>query len=190
MMGTRYMTQTVVSISRGATDIDSVGSDANGTYLASITAPTTTATANVYSSYIPGVTASRGGQSVEQRADAGSGDYNIARAFDDRAVSASGSGVYITVNGEGFKSHETVALSDCATSSTTADSNGAFSIYLNLASTGAYHCTLTGVTSGRVAYASLLGDSQAVDLPTQQQHSPRPDGPDRLRGHHQPSLIA
>ena len=121
------------------------------------------------------------GQSVEERFDATplgpddgasspEGDQNSTRAFVDRAVVSNTANSNLWVIGEGFEPSEqvTVALPFSGNAVVTADSQGAVAVSISAqgAAPGIYRLTLTGNTSGDVAYAAFNVRLFAEDIPT------------------------
>ena len=81
----------------------------------SVPVPAGTGASAVYSSD-SGTVGSRAGQSIEERADAGTppeGDQNVSRAYFDRPVFPAAGGASTAFVGEGFQPGETVNLSGC-----------------------------------------------------------------------------
>ena len=105
-----------------------------------------------------GTPASKNGQSIEERADAGispTGDQNTVRAFVDRPLSAGGQ--FAGIIAEGFLPGETVDHPNCFAYPTTASTTGSVAFGLGFGTGGFLvgNCTLVGLTSGRVARYSL-----------------------------------
>jgi hypothetical protein len=148
-----------------------VSTAANGVAFTPLTV--TAATGGVVvNTYRTGVAGSMAGQSIEVRPDAlqsaePAADLNVSRGFVDRAVLTSTVASAFWFSGEGFQPGESVALSGCATSAATADSNGSVRAPLIVsATTGVYNCVYTGAGSGRVAYAHVLAAPEAWDVPS------------------------
>ena len=82
----------------------------------------------------------------------------------DRPVVASAGGT-LAIVGEGFQPGETVNVSVCGTLSGTVDGNGAYRFFAGVSGLGVGQCVLTGAISGRVARASTLVASNAINVP-------------------------
>jgi len=167
MVGSRYPANTPVTIARNGVPLGTVTSESNGGFFITVPVAAGADTSAVYSANSIAA-GSLNGQSIEERADAGTppqGDQNVSRAYFDRAVFSS-TGATLGWVGEGFQPGETVNISGCSTGSATADSNGAVSLFVSFgAGTGVGQCVYTGGMSGRVARSTAQGDSNAVNVP-------------------------
>jgi hypothetical protein len=157
-----------VTIARNGVTLGTVTSDSNGGFFITVPVAAGADTSAIYSadSIAAG---SLNGQSIEERADAGTppqGDQNVSRAYFDRAVFPS-TGATLGWVGEGFQPGETVNISGCSNGSATADNNGAVSAFLSFGlGTVVAQCVYTGATSGRVARSTAQSGSNAVNVPS------------------------
>jgi hypothetical protein len=167
VLGTRWHPGNV-TLARNGTTINTLTAGATGTFYYAINVPAGADTSAIYSAYTTTV-GSQVGQSIEERADAGTppyGDQNITRSMVDRPTVNSGTGGTVAIVGEGFQSGETVNVSTCGTIALTADSNGAVRFFNGLTGAGTFLCTLTGAISGRVARASGIVASNVTNAPS------------------------
>jgi len=167
MVGSRYPASTSVTIARNGVSLGTITSDSNGGFFVTVPVAAGADTSAIYSANSIAA-GSLNGQSIEERADAGTppqGDQNVSRAYFDRAVFPS-TGATLGWVGEGFQPGETINISSCSTGSATADSNGAVSLFVSFGpGTGVAQCVYTGGSSGRVARSTAQGDSNAVNVP-------------------------
>ncbi|HEY7062881.1 MAG TPA: beta-propeller fold lactonase family protein [Chloroflexota bacterium] len=166
---TGFPASTAVTIARNGVAAGTINTDANGRASVNINLTAGPDGAAVYSAHTA-TTGQFAGQSIEERADAGTppvGDQNSTRAFIDRAIFDS----TVTTNvlglvGEGFQAGESVAVSGCISASHPADANGSVQAFLVLGATpGTNQCVLTGGTSGHVARAAVQGDPLVTNVP-------------------------
>ena len=167
MGGTRYPASTSVTIARNGVALGTTMSDSDGAFLISVPVTAGADASAIYSANTAAA-GSLNGQSIEERADAGTppqGDQNLSRAYFDRAVLPS-TGATLGWVGEGFQPGETVNISGCSTGSATADSHGAVFLFVNFGGgPGVAQCVYTGVISGRVARSTAQGDPNAINVP-------------------------
>ena len=167
VLGTRWLPGNV-TLARNGTAINTLTAGPTGTFYFSINVAAGADTAAIYTAYTTTV-GSRVGQSIEERADAGTppyGDQNVTRSFVDRPVVNSGTGGTVSIVGEGFQSGEAVNVTTCGTLGLTADSNGAVRFFNGLGGAGTFLCTLTGAISGRVVRASGISASNVTNAPS------------------------
>ena len=162
MLGTGYAASTNVTIRRNGVSLGTVMSTAAGTYYITISPVSAANTGAVYSSNIGAGTGA--GQSVEERTDALLPPG--ARGFIDRAVILSTVSSTFMFVGEGFQAGETVTLGGCAAGSSAADANGSVAGFLLGTGVGNYLCTLTGATSGRIAYGAVNASTFPLNIPS------------------------
>jgi hypothetical protein len=162
LMGTRFAASTTVNLKRNGAAYSSTPSDASGYFAVGINTPMGADTSAVYTADT-GVAGSLAGQSVEERADAGSdGNNSLSRLLVDRAVTPGGTLIF---GGEGFQPGETAMVSGCGSLSLTVNSNGAVQFFNGVSGAGVTSCVMTGNVSGRVGRASALIDSDATNVP-------------------------
>ena len=175
MLGVRYSAGSTVLVYRNTNLVDTVAVLNDGTTrLINVTVGSGPDGSAVYYSYqSDNPVGSVAGQSIEERADSGplapASDQNATRAFVDRAVLSSTITTTLGLVGEGFIAGETVNFTrqpGPPIAPGTADANGAVT-FLVQSPPGAnlYDIQLTGTTSGRLAYASLLADPRAYNVP-------------------------
>jgi hypothetical protein len=167
MLGSRYPVGTSITIARNGVSLGTLTSDSNGGFFVTVPVAAGADTSAIYSANSVAA-GSMNGQTIEERADAGTppqGDQNVSRAYFDRAVFPS-TGATLGWVGEGFQPGETVNISGCSNGSTTADGNGAVSAFVTFGvGTVVAQCVYTGGTSGRVARSTAQSDRNAVNVP-------------------------
>ena len=164
IVGTRHQASTTITLGIDGGVLGGVPSDATGFFAVTFPPPAAPDAPHVFTASTATV-GSMAGVSVEYRADAGNGDFNVTRGFVDRPINPSGTGGFMALDAEGFVPNETVTLSGCGTGSVPADGNGAVGAFL-LTPPGAGNatCALTG-TSGRVATFKVRNDPLATNAP-------------------------
>lgn len=165
--GARWPANSTVTFARNGTPITTFNTDSMGSFAYRVAVHAGPDTSSIYTVY-SAAAGSQVGQSIEERSDAGAfpfGDQNITRAFVDRPVVASSGGT-VAIAGEGFLPGETINITGCGTASTGADANGAGLFFNSISGTGVFHCALSGGTTGRMAWASGLAASNAINVPS------------------------
>jgi N-acetylneuraminic acid mutarotase len=166
--GNGYPPNTTVTLAVDGSAITTVTSNASGYFTASLAPQASPNTGLVLSSYTT-TAGSEAGQSLEARADAGTGDLNTTRGFVDRGVIATTANDFFTFSGEGFQAGETVTLSGSGhTGSQVADANGSVSFWVAQPTSGTatQFVQLTGNTTGRVAYGGGQPGTHVTDVPS------------------------
>lgn len=170
MMGTGYPPTTEVTIYRNGVALSTVTTSSKGRFYVGVPVAKTADTSAVYSAGTdaPG---SLAGQSIEERADAGTppeGDRNVSRAYFDRPIVPSIDGVTPVIIGEGFEPGEVVKFGGCGDSWSRAYPDGTVSWFLYLASGGGAveQCAFHGDTSLRKAKATVQIDARALNVPS------------------------
>jgi len=124
----------------------------------------------VLNTYRAGMAGTMSGQTYEVRPDATTvGDANPSRGLVTRPIVNATSGGVVIFEAEGFQANEPLTLSGCANSATTATANGSAVAPLVISPTVSstlYQCTITGGSSGYVAYGAILADANATNAPS------------------------
>lgn len=166
LYGTGFPPNTPIRLDRNGVYITFINSDSNGQVLYDVTPGAGGDNGAVYTA-ADATGTTMAGKSVEERADAGSGDLNQVRGFAARAITNNHS-MALAFEGEGFVPGELVYLAQGSTGyqSANADSNGAVIFFSPIVGSIAGSFYLYGSISSRIAWVAARADSVAPLVPS------------------------